>query len=463
MFLCSWSLVCMNMPGSDEGDLKVLWRKLSLTGLGILCPEINFELATGQWIWARRCKKQFNALKDERDRITTGGAHQQRDGVKATEVTLTEKRWNMKMAFFADMGGFRLLSKDGMSFPLDGKQLYYLVTHGHISEPDFDSRMIQDKNKVDALLRTITLCQISYFMVNVVGRWAQDLAVTTAELTTVSYVLCSIPTAIAWWNKPADVRMPEIIKMDKTIQDVLDADRDSKPEWIWTPLDYVNRKEWWWSLVWHCYMNFLWNLHIRFGSRSKPIDRIPDSWQRELEREHLYFLLIVSTACFSVLFVGWNYDYPTPTERILWRAACLTMMIELYVLLVIAEAAFVYNKLKNYWQSRRHRPTVNDSSTAERQSSILVHPRLPLSKRWQDFMVRVDAILEHGRNISPAPGANKDLRVHLRFIIPMWVLGIVYCLGRCYILLEDLIELRSLPVSAYQTVDWQRYWPHVGS
>ncbi|KAL8927025.1 MAG: hypothetical protein Q9208_002570 [Pyrenodesmia sp. 3 TL-2023] len=441
------------MPGSQEGDSTILWRKISLTGLGIMCPELSFELATGQWLSARKIRNMFNALHDEQKRTGTGDAQ-------------TNKRWNMEMAFFADLGGFRLRSKDGMSFPLDGQQLHYLVSRGHIKEPEFDSRLIQDKNKVEPLLRAITLCQILYFMVSVAGRWAQSLFVTTAELTTVSYIICSIPTSLAWWYKPADCRLPEIVDMDKTIQQIWDDDPESTNEWYQTPLDYVSRKEWWWSLVWHSYVHFLWHLHLRFGSEARPlegqpIDRIADTWQKEITRKELYFLLVISTACFSVLFLAWNDEFPTPIERWLWRAACLAMMWELYTLLVVAETAFVYHKLKDFFKSRRRRPSTQPSTTTtEDKSTTRKYPHVPASKRWQDFAARVDAFLEHGRNNSPHH--DPCLRVHIRFILPMWIMGFIYCVGRCYILLADLIEVRSLPPSAYQTVDWAKYWPHLG-
>ncbi|KAL8644278.1 MAG: hypothetical protein Q9226_007846 [Calogaya cf. arnoldii] len=301
-------------------------------------------------------------------------------------------------------------------------------------------------------------------MVSVAGRWAQKLVVTTAELTTVSYIICRIPTSLAWWYKPADCRLPETIEMDKTMQEIWNDDPDAKREWYWTPLDYVNRKEWWWSLVWHSYVHFLWHIHLRFGSEARPsegrpIDRIEDTRQRELTRKDLYFLLIVSTACFTVLFLAWNDEFPTPTERWLWRAACLSMMIELYMLLVIAEMAFVYQKLKRYFRSRR--PAVQFSIPREEKSTALAFPYLPASKRWQCFGAKIDAFLEHGRNNSPHD--DPSLKVHIRFILPMWIMGFMYCLGRSYILVADLIEVRSLPPGAYQTVAWDRYWPHFGS
>lgn len=228
---------------------------------------------------------------------------------------------------------------------------------------------------------------------------------------------------------------------------------------LWT-IRLRQPQEQWWSLVWNRH------LHLRFGSEARPsegepIDRIADTLQKELTRKHLYVLLIVSTGCISVLFVGWNYEFPTSIERWLWRAACLSMMIELYVMLPISGTAFVYQSLRDWWRSRRRLPAANCSTTTESKNSALAYPRLPPSKRWQDLAAKVDAFLEHGRNNSP--DSDPSLRVHIRFILPMWIMGFIYCVARCYILLADLIEVRSLPPSAYLTVDWEKYWPHLGS
>jgi len=38
--------------------------------------------------------------------------------------------------------------------------------------------------------------------------------------------------------------------------------------------------------------------------------------------------------------------------------------------------------------------------------------------------------------------------------------GVVWRLGRVYFFVEGIASLRSLPVAAYQEVDWTQYWPH---
>lgn len=55
------------------------------------------------------------------------------------------------------------------------------------------------------------------------------------------------------------------------------------------------------------------------------------------------------------------------------------------------------------------------------------------------------------------------LYIPLKVILPMYSVGFLYCSSRAYILVADVIELRSLPASAYSyaTVDWQKFWPRL--
>jgi len=107
MVLCSWSTLCMNMPGPSESRTQILWRRLALTALGFLCPELIFEIALGQWLSARQSVTDFNS-SGFGNRSVKGG-------------------WTMKEAFFTDMGGFILHTRIAIparrqTAPLSGLQ-----------------------------------------------------------------------------------------------------------------------------------------------------------------------------------------------------------------------------------------------------------------------------------------------------------------------------------------------------
>ncbi|KAL8952768.1 MAG: hypothetical protein Q9222_001315 [Ikaeria aurantiellina] len=335
------------MPGNKEGKCIVLWRKFALTGLGVLCPEIMTTTAVGQWVRARKCVQAFNSVKLEQELAKRRTSQPE----EATEKSSVDKKevWTMEMAFFADMGGFRLRTTDQDSFPVDATQLYYLVERGYVKLPIYKPRLIDDKNKVDVLLRTIIICQISWFLIGVIGRWVQRLFVTTAELTTVSFILCSAVTTGFWWHKPADVVMAEIIDVDvdtTTIFDDAGIAPHKRDDWRMTPLDFVGREEWWWS--------------------RGPISGVGRS------------------------------------------------------------------RISNFNIYRR------------------------IAKAFK----KLDKAMNGVRNNSP--DRDKDLTVPLRVLLPVYLVGFFYCSCRTYIMIADIIELRSLPPSAYESVKWEKFWPHLG-
>ena len=458
MSLCSWSVLCMNFPAQKETRLQILWRKLALTALGVLCPEIIFELALGQWLSARRSMTDINAL-DSTDRLRKDKWHASRK-IKSifsketqTEDSPARGRWTIKDAFFADMGGFVLHTRDQLPFPLNAKQLHYLVSKQHLQLPELDHRVIEDKNKVDGLLRAITLCQIFWFIVNVIGRWAQRLTVTTFELTTVSFILCSLGTTFCWWNKPADAIVAQIIVSEISINDILQTEGHTLDAWRRTPLDFVSRKEWMWSKCWSNFVSILNHMHLTFGSDAVPIDRIPDSLQRELPIQPLYVCIALGIGYISVLFVGWNYSFPTRSEQILWRVACVTMMAMALVLLLIAQLRVTIPTIQQGY--RRH-----FVPKASRINCLESGRQLIKSAKSRSIWKKLNSALDSVRNNS----FEKDpqLYIPLKIILPMYVVGFLYCSSRAYILVADVIELRLLPASAYATVDWQKFWPRLG-
>jgi hypothetical protein len=103
-----------------------------MTALAFLGLEFIFQVALGQLVSARQSVKDFHASG--------------------------YKEWTMTHAFYADMGGFVLQTRDWVPFPIDAKQLHYLVTEKYIEFPGITRAEIADKNKVDGLFRILTVC-----------------------------------------------------------------------------------------------------------------------------------------------------------------------------------------------------------------------------------------------------------------------------------------------------------------
>ncbi|KAL8831297.1 MAG: hypothetical protein Q9170_005355 [Blastenia crenularia] len=473
----------MNVPGSKESKWVVIWRKFALSALGIACPEILLSMAATQWVGARRCVRDLHSLDREGGRIDARGRAangqeppadiQQQPVDKREHQELSDcpknapsdgdserEIFDMPMAFYADMGGFRLKLRDGESFPANARAITWLISEGLITQRLFEPLMIEDKNKVDILLRLITLTQICYFFVGVIARRAQNLFITTAELTTVSFIICSILTAFFWWHKPCDVLSPVIVDIDITAEEL---EKRFNPKagykWALTPLDWVTREEWWWSKVWWNYLNILRRLGVSFGSDTKPIDRIADTYQRPLPRTVQYTILVVTTGCFAVFFSAWHHQFPTEIELVFWRAVCITLVSILYIGLIISESSQAYDALQKRSQSWKWQsPTLPVSRWVGRSKPG--RPPSSRSPKVEAILHRMRHFLEKIRNNSP--DNDQSLRLPLKVIIPLYMMATLYWICRVFILLEDAIELRYLPKSAYATVDWQKFWPHLG-
>lgn len=433
IFVCSWSVLCLNVPAQNENQWKVLRRKCYLTGLGILGPEFLLQISLGQWIAARASVKQYH-----------------RSGFSD---------WSMMHAFFANMGGIVLQPHDWKAFPVDAEQLHYLIERSYVAYPKIDKRSIEDKNKVEPLLRVISVVQILWFLCHALARVCQGLAVTTIEVTTVAFIFCTLGTYFLWFHKPADIRTPLYIHLRPgiSITDILlqAGDRAQRP-YSRTPLDFVSKREWFCSQWWSFGMNILRKLHIVFAPRVRPIDRIPNDLHSVIPPRAVAILGAMDLIYAAIHVSAWNTHFASSTERFLWRLSSVTMTVSVSVVLVVEALQPLVRKFSA-------RP---DQILPEKQR----HPENYITKldRWR-YMVPMgrpvidilEVITRFSQRIAKRLRNNSlnkdpDLYLPLKQLIPFTAAAAVYCVVRAYILLEDILSLRELPESAYRTVDWQQ-------
>ncbi|KAJ9138188.1 hypothetical protein NKR23_g8608 [Pleurostoma richardsiae] len=329
----------------------------------------------------------------------------------------------MRMAFFADMGGFVLQAKESESFPLNAKQLHWLVVNGHIAYPDVPPEEIWDKSKQDRLAKAITAFQIAYFIVECVGRAAQHLALTTLELDTLGIVVCSLMTAFAWLHKPADVRHPIRLKAKANVDEI-----SGSKQWRTTPLDFVDENGPGWAVNVQPFVKMP-VIPPERSIRRIPNDRFPMNPYGVQE-----YLLCFATLAFTGIHVaGWNFSFPSGTERVLWRVSSL--------LLFGVTAAFWVLETMASWK-RLGRWT-------------WLYLRVTNPKALKDFEKAREERLsnEPQRELTTLP-----LPWEFWTIMPIAVL---YALARMYQLVEAFAQLRDVEVTVYDTVDWSVYLPHV--
>jgi len=106
------------------------------------------------------------------------------------------------------MGGFVLdhtkysTKLECPSFTMDGI-LYTARTEPELL--DFSRELIDDRSRADGLSKLLVCTQVSYMILQVLGRFKEHLPITLLEVNTICHVLCALVMYGFWFNKPLDV------------------------------------------------------------------------------------------------------------------------------------------------------------------------------------------------------------------------------------------------------------------
>ncbi|OCK82516.1 hypothetical protein K432DRAFT_348859 [Lepidopterella palustris CBS 459.81] len=427
-FLCSWSVLCLNLPAFGDSAWQMLRRKVYLTGLAVIGPEFLFQIALGQWLSARQSVTDFKASG--------------------------YSEWTLNHAFFADMGGFVLYTRDWVPFPVNAKQLHYLVTKGYVKYPNIDKGVILDKNKMDGLVRVITLLQTLWFVITSLARVVQHLTLTAFELTTLGFIVCTIGTTYCWAQKPSDVEHPIPLESNASMADILlqAGDAASKP-YSCTPLDFVSRKEWAWSMLWSNWINILKRMRIDFRPQVRPVNRRSNDEFHEISGFSLVTLFFFQITYAGILLAGWNFWFPTHIEHVLWRIATVMIMGSICSYWIIETIVFrILPALKSRLSGQftgiasgndQERPGRFSQWTGQGSSRVAKKAR-SVAKSLRNNSLQKDP----------------ELDIPLKALLPVYIVAVCYCTSRTYVLITDILELRSLPPSAFATVNWSQFLPH---
>jgi hypothetical protein len=419
IFLCCWSVLCINVPSSHWGRRRRIHEKFLVCAMSGLGPEFTFQLALGQWVSACQSVQDF----------------------RSSGFT----NWTLSHAFLADMGGFSLKAPDFVEFPLNAKQVHYLVTHSYIeySAVALPKDIMDDKNKGDGVVRFFTICQLSWFSLGCLGRAIEHLAITTMELSALAFVFCTLGTYFFWFAKPMDVGSATVLVPNTSLREILlqAGDRAREP-YKTTPLDFVGRTHSSWLLYWTYWMNIVRKMHLMFPVKRGPVEMIPDDNFPPLTPWAQVILFLCQLAYTGVHLMAWKFHFPTDAERLLWRLATIYMVSSVILYWTIELLVWrVYPLIKCYIKQLKKGGAASDDIERGKQGSSQT-----------DLFARL-------RNNSSLH--DPSMGVPLRALIPVTILGVVYCFARAYVFIASWIGIRRLPTSAYQTVDWTNILPHI--
>ena len=171
---------------------------------------------------------------------------------------------------------------------------------------------------------------------------------------------------------------------------------------------------------------------------------------------------------YSAVFMGaWNSYFPSPTEKLLWR---ISSVITLCFTAIVGWFYFYVDHvvLRETWKKHEKGSRSKRSFLQVRGRSAQRRSASPLPQyRGDPFSASVATGNTHAENTAKkmkavqkrtsVKGGRKQMP--LVWFIPCTFLAACYCFARIYVLSEDLIGLRNLPVSAFDTVPWTLYLP----
>ncbi|KAI0888352.1 uncharacterized protein GGS22DRAFT_198125 [Annulohypoxylon maeteangense] len=391
-----WTVIHLNLPAKDDRWIRVIARKLRWGFMAILGPDLLTLIAANQWESARRSVAQIKDLAGS-------------------------KEWTLKHAFYADSGGFHLQPAEGPSFPINASTLHFLVSRQYIKLPEISSEEIWDKSKADVFAKSFTLLQTGWIAIQSIARAIQGLSISPMELFTLAFLVSTASSYFFWWHKPQDVKIPIVIECKYSIATILAENGVLDTRYANTPLDFVANSTRFYERR-RTFQNF--DLERRGQDQSAdriPLQRIPDDdFLLSLPFSLVYLIAIPAVIHSSIHLAGWNFAYPTPTEKLLWRISSVVLAagssINVGVTRILAVLGYEgeYN-LALVWVNTNRRQA-GDSSN--RVFSAFADTFLTLST-------------------------------------------LVLVIVRCFIITEAIISLRKLPADAFETPNWTNFIPHI--
>jgi hypothetical protein len=401
--LCTWTVLCLNVPAKEDCRWVQLRRKAKWSLIAVFGPEILVSFACGQWTSARSTAIEFRKLG--------------------------YTQWTMRHAYYANMGGFVLETMDFKAFPVTSKQVHWLVEKNYIDLPKITVEEINDKSKADTFAKAVTIIQTSWFMLQCFGRAAQHLEFITLELTTVAFVYCTPPTYYLWLGKPVDVFTPTVIRTTRfTMTDIISNEDNTTNPYIQTPLDFIDNGG--------GPSTIMPKIKIPCGPYERPVQRLPNDRLPHVKGFQQFTLFLITMVYSSIHTIEWNFTFATTSEKYLWRASALTHLL---TTLHRGRYRYTVHKLLQVWRTSRKESHSNEVEMSNIQQDI-----------------------ENGSTMTPQVGP-----AYTSYKLPIWedisasTVISLYTVARLYLLVEVFLGPRSMPESAYVSVQWSNFFPHV--
>ncbi len=322
LLLNTWTVFHPNIPPKDQNKYRKWVHVFKVISSATVAPDAISTVAFSQWRCARKATKILQPMLP---------------------------LWSIKHSFYAEMGGYRVVDKrSGQMYCFRPLQLAWLHKEKIIEIPEVSTEDIDDRSGADVLAKILACAQSTWFLVPTSARLQQKLTLTTLKILLLPYVAVTWMIYFFWWTKP--LRMESYTKIP--VESLPDAKLiqlakatlpvDEVPNW-WrpVPLEMHDRAwEFWW-------MEKPWDLkrvRVKHTNHLIPIQlhtqvarTMAESWVADWYRDAVneahpsewdcwddIVIYLSGSFIYGFGLVAWDYRFPTPAERIVWRVSVLT-------------------------------------------------------------------------------------------------------------------------------------------
>lgn len=174
--ICAYSAVRLNSASRKETYRSYGFRKLKWCVMAILAPELVLSFAWAQKQEAKLAQRKFKMA-----------------GFPS---------WTIELAFYANMGGFVLQPSNSRPFPVNSKQILYLVKNGYFDYPTTNHpAKLKTRRSLGFHIFLITI-QVIWFLTQLLGRAVIKLTITALELSTLVGMLFAWPLTFSGVGNP---------------------------------------------------------------------------------------------------------------------------------------------------------------------------------------------------------------------------------------------------------------------
>jgi hypothetical protein len=337
-------------------------------------------------------------------------------------------------AFYAIMGGFAFYGPSGDDTPTVEESPFEIAANprGAIEVPTYQTLVyimehfphiitnipeetILDRAESSGLSKAILIIQVGWFCTNCASRLFQHLPLSLLEISTAAHAVCTLLTYFVWWSKPSNIATPTLMR-EKEAQEVYSLLKCSVEEYDEAlkmarkraPVRNAPHESAKIVLAANALRHLLPNPERppQTAFKEPGFMLVPGKFGDETPNETFNVLttMVISPILYgAVHFLAWSDNFPTPMERLLWRASSIFVTFSGVIGMTVLWALNLLDDLLN---------------------SGLYGKALMF---WMSFIV-----------------------------IPA-----VHMIASGFLIAESFRQLFYLDSTAYQLASWSNYWPHV--